>query len=422
MVATLSHTPPPVVENFYQNSFKQLSMVQQKQVGLLVGVAVADAAARPLNGYTREEVEAYLKNMREETQGEGSVPTVAAVTENSVLAFARVPPRGMMRDDTEHGHKGRSPAASSSQLNSPSTSLIVHSFTYQLYFEMLRAMSSARGDFAVEYVQERLVRVPTAMGAQQTFAAEHASLLNTLCTLLGTPAIYPYASDAALRSYLEPFIAFLTESPMPLQAAGTDGGVIGQGDGVSPAEASAAERAAVRDYTFSVLGVVLRQLQSNPHATRNAAFMAVPDTAAVFPEDVQPFVPSTAAAPAETRTRLWKMQRYLATRAASVPSGMAGSQWLPQWLPQRCTAADTVTVREALRIAQAPVAFVQGVAQAIRLGGSTCQRAMLVGALLGAKLGVRHIPMEWLSATADHKAVSTMSLEVAQWSWNPPHH
>ncbi|KAG5474850.1 hypothetical protein LSCM4_04028 [Leishmania orientalis] len=419
MVATLSHTPPPVVENFYQNSFKQLSMVQQKQVGLLVGVAVADAAARPLNGYSREEVEAYLENMREETQGTGSVPTVAAVTESSVLAFARVPPREMkMRDDTEHGHKGRSPAASSSQLTSPSTSLIDHSFTYQLYFEMLHAMCSARGEFAVEYVQERLARVPTAVGEQQTFAAEHASLLHTLCTLLGTPAIYPYASDAALRSYLEPFIAFLTESPMPLQATDADGGVSGQGDGVSPAEAAAAERAAVRDYTFSVLGVVLRQLQSNPDATRNAAFMAVPDTAAVFPEDVQPFVPSTAAAPAETRARLWKVQRYLATRAASVASGMAGSQWLPQ----RCTAADTVTVREALRIAQAPVAFVQGVAQAIRLGGSTCQRAMLVGALLGAKLGVRHIPMEWLSATADHKAVSTMSLEVAQWSWNPPHH
>ncbi|KAG5474510.1 hypothetical protein LSCM1_03296 [Leishmania martiniquensis] len=421
MVATLSHTPPPVVENFYQNSFKQLSMVQQKQVGLLVGVAVADAAARPLNGYSSEEVEAYLKNALEEAHATGSVRTAVAVAESSALAFARVPPRAMQqRGNTEHDSGGRSPAASSSSRISSSASLPVHSFTYQLYFEMLRAMSSARGEFAVEYVQERLVRAAAAVNEPKTFTAEHASLLHTLCTLLATPAIYPYASDAALRGYLEPFVAFLTAFSKPLQTDNADGVTSDQADWVPPAEAAAAaERAAVRDYTFSVLGVVLRQLQSNPDATRNAAFMAVPGTAAVFPEDVQPFVPPPVTASAETRARLSSVQRNLETRPASISSSAMVSS---RWLPQRCTAADAATVREGLRIAQVPLTFSQGVAQAIRLGGPTCQRAMLVGALLGAKLGARCIPLEWLSATADHKAVSTMSLEVAQWSWNPPHH
>ncbi|CAJ1010157.1 putative ADP-ribosylglycohydrolase [Leishmania naiffi] len=412
MVATLVHTPPPVVGNFYQNSFKQLSLVQQQQVGLLVGVAVADAAARPLNGYSPEQVETYLKNKREETRGAASGPTTVAETESSFLAFARVPPQEIKaRNDAEHSSEDRSPVASSLLLASSSAPHFVHSFTYQLYFEMLRAMSSARGEFSVDYVQERLVRVAAEVDAQQTFAAEHASLLHTLCTLLPTPAIYPYASDAALRRYLEPFTAFLTESPMPLQVVDADCG--------SFAEAAATERAAVRDYTFSVLGVVLRQLQSNPDATRNAAFMAVPGTGAVFPADVRPFVPSTVAVSAETRASPCRAQRHVTTRTTSMSSSaMAGTGWLPR----RRTAADTATVCEGLSIARGPVTFAQGVAQAIRLGGPTCQRAMLVGALLGAKLGVRHIPMEWLSATADHKPVSTMALEVAQWSWNPPHH
>ncbi|GET90190.1 hypothetical protein, conserved [Leishmania tarentolae] len=420
MVTALSHTPSPVVENFYQNSFKQLSAVQQKQVGLLVGVAVADAAARPLNGYNQEQVEAYLVNKREENGETASTPTAVAETEISFLAFARVPPREIKtRSSPALCSEERLPAASSSALEGSYPSLLVHSFTYQLYFEMLRAMSSARGEFSVDYVQERLVRAAAAVDAQQTFAAEHASLLHTLCTLLPTPAIYPYASDAALRTYLDPFTTFLTESATPMSVADASGGAGGQDDGVSPTELAAAERAAVRDYTFSVLGVVLRQLQSNPDPTRNAAFMAVPGTAAVFPEHVQPFVPSKSATSAETCARHCTVQQHLTTCAASMSSSAMASS---RWLPQRCTVTDTATVREGLSIAQAPVTFAQGVAQAIRLGGPTCQRAMLVGALLGAKLGVRQIPVEWLSATADHKPVSTMALEVAQWSWNPPHH
>lgn len=412
MVATLSHTPRPVVANFYGNSFKQLSAVQQRQVGLIVGAAVADAAARPLDGYTAAEVDAYLQARREEADAASSS---SSGTDTALLPFARVRPREIALRSSSRATSGSAPASSSPPPTplerATAAALQHHSFTYLLYHEMLRAMSRARGEFGVEFVQERLVQAAALVDEHGAFAAEHASLLHTLGALLPVPALYPYASDAALRHFADPFIDFMTTAPpQRAQKAAHDA------DGIDPAEAAAAERAAVRDYAVSALGVVLRQLQSNPDATRNAAFMAAPAAAAVFPADVQPFVPAVEAGPfAAQRTRLWVVQQQVAAISAA-----AGAHAMARWLPRRCTAADALVVREGLGIARAPVSFADGVAQAIRLGGPTCQRAMLVGALLGAKLGARHVPLDWLSATPDHKPVATMALEVAQWSWNPP--
>ncbi|KPA85136.1 putative mitochondrial hypothetical protein [Leptomonas pyrrhocoris] len=424
MAPMLSHTPRRVVDNFYQNSFKQLSMVQQKQVGLLVGAAVADAAARPLNAYTPEEVEAYLQRVQEERRTSAlssadAGTTAPSDTADESLAFARVPPRG-----TEMAPVTGSDALSSSLV--ASHSLQHHSFSYLLFFELLRAMSSARGDFPVTYVQEQLVRVAGAVHPTLVFEQEHASLLHTLCCLLPAPAIYPYASDATLRAYLDPFVEFLTESSV--KAADTATRPVAPEDATpedpegkegSPWEAASAERAAVRDYALSALGVVMRNLQSNPNSTRNAAFMAERGATAIFPPDVQPFVPAfssdvTADVLRMQRQHMWDVQRQLASRQAASAA--------QRWLPVRRTVKDAAVVCESLAIARAPVSFAKGVVQAIRLGGPTCQRAMLVGALLGAKLGVRHVPLDWLSATPDHKPVATMALEVAQWSWNPPHH
>lgn len=396
MAPTLSHAPSRVVDNFYGNSFKQLSMVQQRQVGLMVGAAVADAAARPLNGYTPEEVEMHLQRVQGELQSSSDKAVEGA------LVFAHVPVRGKETGAVE-GSDATARSASAAH------SLQHHSFSYLLYFEVLRAMSAARGEFDVQDVEQQLVRATSAVHARRVFEQEHASLLHALCCVLPTPAIYPYASDAALRAFLEPLLAFLTE---PTMKAGESEELSSH----SHVEAAAAERAAVCDYTVSALGVVLRNLQSNPDSTRNAAFMAVPNTTAIFPQDVQAFVPTLASGDAadelsRRRRHLWDIQQRLAARSST-----AGSRWLPV----RATAADAVIVRESLAIARAPVSFAKGVAQAIRLGGPTCQRAMLVGGLLGSKLGVRHVPLEWLSATPDHKPVVTMASEVAQYVWNPP--
>lgn len=46
-------------------------------------------------------------------------------------------------------------------------------------------------------------------------------------------------------------------------------------------------------------------------------------------------------------------------------------------------------------------------------------RAALVGAFLGAKFGVRAIPLHWLSATVDHSLMISMAIDIAQYSWNP---
>ncbi|KPI84304.1 hypothetical protein ABL78_6647 [Leptomonas seymouri] len=429
MAPPLSHTPARV-DNFYQNSFKQLSMVQQKQVGLLVGAAVADAAARPLNGYSQEEVEGYMQRMHEEMKATASSSVDADTTTptgdaHELVVFARVPPRGTEMAPLTGG------STPSSSLGA-SHSLQHHSFSYFLFFEMLRAMSSARGDFPVQYVQEQLVRAASAVHPTHVFEQEHASLLHTLCCLLPTPAIYPYASDATLREYLDPFIEFLTESSANTAEA-SSGGERGQaqstqvdseGEKISLHEAATAERAAVRDYTLSALGVVMRNLQSNPNPMRNAAFMAERGAMAIFPSDVQPFIPAFSSGDAldalrKQRQHLWDVQKRLASRQAAPACTTPATQ---RWLPVRHTAKDAIVVCESLTIARAPVSFAKGVAQAIHLGGPTCQRAMLVGALLGAKLGIRHVPLEWLSATHDHKPVATMALEVAQWSWNPPHH
>jgi ADP-ribosylglycohydrolase len=45
---------------------------------------------------------------------------------------------------------------------------------------------------------------------------------------------------------------------------------------------------------------------------------------------------------------------------------------------------------------------------------------MLVGALLGARFGVRAIPDEWLRATASAETTARHALEIATWGWNPP--
>ncbi|RNF21515.1 uncharacterized protein Tco025E_03364 [Trypanosoma conorhini] len=356
MVATLSHNPVPRVTNFYENSLKQLSDIQQRQTGLLIGAVVADAAARGLDGCSAEEIAEFEKRQATLHSGGGA--------EEESLAFALAGPP----------HPSSSPP--------PTGALRHHSYTCLLLQRLLRVMAAARGDFPVSYVKDSWVSV--ARAHPQCFAAEHASLLNVLGVVLSLPVIYPWTDDATLRAYAAPFIDFLTEPP----AAG----------------AATAARGAVRAYAFSALGVALRCLQSNPDPLRNAAIVAPPGTADLFPDDLASFAPA------------WPQDALL----SQVPdAGAAGPAAAP--FPARPLARDVCVAREALVVARRARSFADGVRMAIRLGGPVSQRSLLVGGLLGARLGVRRVPPEWLSATHDHGALATMAIEVAQWSWNPPH-
>ncbi|KAG8348626.1 putative ADP ribosylglycohydrolase [Trypanosoma vivax] len=342
MVATLHHNAVPRTGNFYESSFRQLSDIQQKQVGLLVGAAIADAAARALDGRTREEIAMLVANEQGRKQDGDEDP----------LAFA---------------HAGAC-------LHGPGL-LQWHSYTFLLASQLLRVMASARGELRVSYVKEKWVSTATAY--PESFAGEHASLLHVLGVMLPLSVSYPWTDDYTLRSYATPFIDFLTETPGGQRAP---------------------TRAATHVHVGSVLGVALRCLQSNPDPYRNAALMAVPGSADVFPSDLSHLCP-----PSSTGENIDLCAR-----------GETAS------FPARPPLSDVIVVREALSIARNARTFADGVKEAIRLGGPTCQRSIITGALLGACMGVRRIPISWLSATRDHVPLVTQALQVAQWSWNPP--
>ncbi|RNF05990.1 hypothetical protein TraAM80_04236 [Trypanosoma rangeli] len=379
MVATLHHNFVPRTTNFYENSLKQLSDIQQKQAGLLIGAVVADAAARGLEGFSAEEIAEFEKRQAALHGGSDG-------EESLVFALAGPP------------HRSSSPPLTGA--------LRHHSYTCLLVQQLLRVMAAARGEFPVSYVKDRWVSV--AHAHPQCFAAEHASLLNVLGVVLSLPVIYPWTDDATLRAYATPFIDFLTEPP--------EGGV-----------AAATTRSAVLAYTFSALGVALRCLQSNPDPYRNAAIMAVPGTADLFPDDVVSFAPrraqnellsqlvdaSAAGLDATPLSACGSSSRDGCARAAGHSAALS---------PARPLVEDIRVSREALIVARRARSFADGVRAAIRLGAPVCQRSLLVGGLLGARLGVRRIPPSWLSATHDHSPLATMAIEVAQWSWNPPHH
>ncbi|EPY37647.1 hypothetical protein AGDE_06287 [Angomonas deanei] len=218
-----------------------------------------------------------------------------------------------------------------------------------------------------------------------------------------------------MRAYAAPFVEFLTEPPQALSGEETVSFLEGDG-GYTLQEAAAAERALVERMTFSVLGVATRCLQSNPDPLRNAAFMSVPDSSAVFPPEVVEHCPRLPAEDLASIKALRISEDLLrrTTQRSPLPSSA--------FLPRRPVLLDAITVREGLTIVRSAASYTSGVRAAIGLGGPVCQRAMLVGALLGAKYGARHIPPGWLSATARHKVLSTFSIDVAQWAWNPPHH
>ncbi|EPY17727.1 hypothetical protein STCU_10445 [Strigomonas culicis] len=139
--------------------------------------------------------------------------------------------------------------------------------------------------------------------------------------------------------------------------------------------------------------------------------MAVPGAQPIFPVDVAPLCPAAGAAGGRARRIAADLQLKWERREAP-PAAL---------LPRRPALADAAVVRESLHIARAARSYA-AVCQAIRGGGPACQRAMLVGALLGARYGARHVPPAWVSATEKHTVLSTWAIDVAQWAWNPPHH
>lgn len=532
------------LENWFQNSLKQLSFIQQKQVGLILGAAVADAAAHSWQGYTAEEIRLWQeqagqnaakagvssnqKHTRQSTQysmssmdpnpylyGLQRSPAPVYVGERNRAYDTEPFPRllaGSEEDPLSHGTNAEiAPLAfadlSSFPLTEASSSFpgapgehsvlnssnqtggflenerlederddegeeedidnddhdmenllyLFHSSTYSLFAATVRSMGRSHGNFFsyVDEVKASWVEEVENMLAikdkikhvgrggsegQNWVTQEHGTLLHAVNTLLAIPVQYPYASDTTLHECTTPLLDFL------LQIDDRVGG-----------SSIAVKHACV----LIILSVLIRCLQSNPDPLRNTALQIA------MRSEQAPFLPFENLLASMSRKRRVTTAEPTQVQEESVRSTLR--MVFPVDIQKTCFGVrdcevreehvnDSVNnemqvVREAFTIASKytsasaaayPVAaFVKAVEEAIQMGvgchkdktfrqgekeghqsisersSNVCHRAMLVGAFLGARFGVRAIPPRWLSATVDHQVLASVSVDVAQSSWNP---
>lgn len=375
---------------FYRNSFKQLTDIQQRQVGLILGAAVADSAVYGFDQMPTEAVDQWFQR--------------GATTSDKVLA-----------DETQAASLGDSEVAFPPLHAFAATNLDAqrHSLSGSMMIQLVHTMGAARCSEAVNVDAVAPRWVALAEERQDAFAALHQRPLHAMACLAPLACTYPWADDEALWNFASPLAEFLLWKPS-IEAASTPL----LPDELHAAVQSAAEAAALLQSSSSVCAtapqdsdaavvmeelllsqsVMLRFLQSNPDPIKNAALIRNWQHAGrILPEDV---------------------------RRASLSGTHLSFPGLSETLNLELHRASS-----ALSIVRQSRSFAHGIRQLLRrvyqtptaIGGPPfcAQQAMLVGAALGAKFGVRNIPMEWLSATPDHHSLGTLSIEVCQWSWNP---
>jgi len=84
---------------FYASAFKQLHSLQQKQVGLLVGAAVADAALKPLTELSSMNALSQLIAEGEESQSQNSVTDVSPSTTRKFEDSSMRPNLRLIKDE-----------------------------------------------------------------------------------------------------------------------------------------------------------------------------------------------------------------------------------------------------------------------------------------------------------------------------------
>lgn len=463
------------LENWFHNSLKQLSAVQQRQVGLILGASVADAAVRPWYLSMRRQIangeEACLvSSTLASSPAEGSTdpsPFFYGLASTSTEEFS-------VRSDllgepasseaTRPNSRLRAPyAAFASPVEVPQatghdvdmesggedTAQPVrwrhHSFTHSLFASTVRAMALHHGAFphgvVMEMWVEEAARCMQHPFLRDEYASAHGTLLHTLNTLIAVPAIYPFASDTALHEFCLPLLDFMHDE---------------HSTAASPLVSAQSTSSAL-----VVLSVVLRFLQANPSPLRNTALQvaALSEQAPFLPlvSLLHPSLPQGV----DAGTTLEKAQAVLLDLFPVDVQRQCFSGEMPNTkgeMPEDGSTTahlrdDAQIIREALSIvarhtspcaATTPsTSFAEAVEAAISFNGNTpeemgdggkslsahatterralavCHRAMLVGALVGSRYGARAIPPRWLSATVDHAAMAGFAIEVSQGSWNP---
>jgi hypothetical protein len=379
----------PEHHQFYRNTFKQLSDIQQRQVGATLGAAVADAAVREYEWLLmhdvggQESMQSFLAKSRE---GGASLnpPDHDDISSPQSLKDQEIafPPVSLA------SRCGCSQEEDQSLLRRLCATPLRHrSLTGMMHHELLKVMMAARGTFEVDAVAPRWVSIAAAH--PEAFGDNHLDLEHIVPIVTPFACVYPWADDEALWSFSEPFCRFLLT---PTNDVGGSMGSTNDGAGGATLEGDIRNREEKLGACFMAQSVGLRYLQSNPNPVRNAAlYCTAPGGSSILPHDVQAFIPDRG------------------------PSATA------------CSSEGTlVSAVDAVRNARS---FAHGIRLVIRncatavAGGSSvrfCGPAMLAGALLGSKFGVRSIPLEWISATRDHVALGTIAVDISQWTWNPP--
>jgi hypothetical protein len=363
----------PEHHQFYRNTFKQLSDIQQRQVGTILGAAVADAAVREF-----EWLEMYGDAGSLATQEflSSSSSIEQDVTHESMKDLEIAFPPETLSHHLYIAKGGDDLDREARLVRLAATPLRHQSITGVMHHELLKVMMTARGAFELSDVADRWVAIASAH--PEDFLANHATLEHILPILSPMACVYPWADDDALWEFSQPFAEFLLT---PTPGACADGALpAAPGDGVGAC--------------LMAQSIVLRYLQSNPNPTRNAMLQcAAPGGEAILPHDILVLRNGRGGAN---------------TSSSSVLAGMIDAV-----RDSKCYAHG---IRKAIRLCAAQTKTATPPVASRKF----CGPAMFAGALLGAKFGVRGIPMEWLSATRDHSALGTIAVDISQWSWNPP--
>lgn len=414
-----AHSHPRAREGteWFASTFNQMSDIQQRQVGSLVGACIADAAAKGFDGVEGEDLSRMLREVEEED---------AALTSPMGCAFYRSP------HALASGRRAATPGAPPEPTVVSSTRLITtppaprrggkaksrladHSVGYEFLLANMLALAGGKGTFDPALAQPHTAAVMSAYPILCRDAVINPGLF-VACACLPAPVVYPYGSDDATRR----------QAMLMLMPLGRE--VVAAVDPLS------------RGIAMNMVSVLLRYLQRNPDPIKNASFFTYKEPTgrsaaqtgggdALLGKLLDNIPP-----PADRRGILTGRVKLSASSSSSAAASNAKDPTLtlsgPRLeaylgLPALPLCADLSHrtqshAREVLTIAKLAPSFKTGVDWSIRLGGPACHRAMLVGALLGARFGARAIPPQWLQRQeADMSLVCSTAVEISQWSWNP---
>ena len=68
----------------------------------------------------------------------------------------------------------------------------------------------------------------------------------------------------------------------------------------------------------------------------------------------------------------------------------------------------------AIHAVQSSDTFTEAIRKTILAGGCNCSRSFFIGAMLGAKLGVEGIPVDWIMKTKNTDNILERAMEISK--------